>query len=241
MDKKILFIGDSWVDNLKYNHPENCISESPIYRFWSEKGFVPYFVGDGSRDSQTIIDIWTKYIPYLSEEDFLVIFLPVFNRTRLPRSRHHHNLHGYKYTLHNGENFQNFNNFFIGSKSYNQKDNFLEMWGNEYNHEYFSNKLEIQELINGSDASILNHLEVIDSLSKMTPSKKFVHCWDYKKFDSSNIIYREEMTELLGMWETRGDVHERTNGEQETKGDGHWSDDMNMGFMNFLLKYFKND
>ena len=40
----------------------------------------------------------------------------------------------------------------------------------------------------------------------------------------NGIIYREEMTELVGMWDTIDD--------------GHWSDDMNMEFMNFLFKYF---
>ena len=76
MDKKILFIGDSWVTNFFLNHTDFILgdphnSTSPIYRFWVEKGFVPYFMGDSSRDTQTIIDIWTKYIPYLSEEDLL--------------------------------------------------------------------------------------------------------------------------------------------------------------------------
>jgi len=235
MDKKILFIGDSWVTNFFLNHTDFILgdphnSTSPIYRFWVEKGFVPYFMGDSSRDTQTIIDIWTKYIPYLSEEDLLVIFLPTFNRTRLPK---------FKYgTLHGSEKFKDFNSFFIGSKSYNQKDVVLEMWGNTYDYEYFTKKLEFQELINISDASILNHIDVIDSLGKMSPCKKIVHCWDYKKFDSDVIIYREEMTELITMWETRGNVHERTNGEQETQGDGHWSDDMNMKFMEFLTKHF---
>jgi hypothetical protein len=235
MDKKILFIGDSWVTNLFLNNTRFILgkphySSTPIYRFWDERGYVPYFIGDSSRDTQTIIDIWTKYIPYLSEEDLLVIFLPTFNRTRLPKF-------GYG-TLHGNENFKDFNSFFIGSKSYNQKDVVLEMWGNTYDYEYFTKKLEFQELINISNASILNHIDVIDSLYKMSPCKKIIHCWDYKKFDSDVIVYREEMTELIGMWETRGDVHERTNGEQETQGDGHWSDNMNMKFMELLMKHF---
>jgi hypothetical protein len=119
--------------------------------------------------------------------------------------------------------------------------NFLEMWGNEYDFNYFNKKMETQELINGSDASILNHIEVIDSLYKITPCKKLVHCWDYKKHDSEVIIYREEMSELIGMWETRAEIHVRTNGEQEMEGDSHWSDDMNIKFMDFLKNHFKND
>jgi hypothetical protein len=44
------------------------------------------------------------------------------------------------------------------------------------------------------------------------------------------------MTNLIGTWETGGQLYEKTNGERGINGDIHWSDDMN-----FLLKYFKND
>jgi hypothetical protein len=217
MDKKILFIGDSWVTNLSFK--QKSYSKSPIFHFWAEKGYSPHFIGAPSRDTQTILDIWTKYIPYLSDKDLIVIFLPVFNRTRLPKNKH--------MNLCVNKDFPRFNDYFVGSKSYNPKDNILEMWGNEFDWDYFNKKLEIQELINGSDSSILNYTEVIDSLHKMTPCKKIVHCWDFKKFDSDCIIYREEMTELVGMWDTIDD--------------GHWSNDMNMEFMNFLFRYFNNE
>jgi hypothetical protein len=231
MDKKILFIGDSFVDGF-FDH--NFTDEDKSCRnFWIDRGFTPYFLGDSSRDTQTILDIWVKYIPHLSADDLLVIILPFFGRTRLPRNE-------YRKTFFN-DKIPTFYNHFIGTKSYTHKVNFLEIWGNEYNKEYFYKNLEVQELINGSNASILNYIEVINSLCKITPCKKIVHCWDYKKFDSDNIIYREEMTKLIGTWETRGQLYERTNCEQGTKGDIHWSDDMNMEFMNFLLKYFKND
>lgn len=231
MDKKILFIGDSFVDGFGdylFDHEER-----PFGNFWIDRGFTPYFLGDSSRDAQTILDIWVKYIPYLSANDLLVIILPFFGRTRLPRNE-------YVKTFFN-DKIPTFYNHFIGSKSYTHKENFLEIWGNEYNKEYFNKNLEVQELINGSNASILNYIEVINSLCKITQCKKIVHCWDYKKFDSDNIIYREEMTKLIGEWETGGQLYERTNGEQGIEGDIHWSDDMNIKFMNFLLKYFKND
>lgn len=231
MNKKILFIGDSWVTNIfKSGCPEPT---SEIFNFWIENGFNPYFLGSPSRDTQTIIDIWIKYIPYLSKDDLLVIFLPIFGRTRLPNSDY-------------GEHYVNneiprFNDYFLGGKSYNPKFNFLEIWGNQYNYEYFSEKLETQELINGSVASILNFTEIIDSLYKITSCKKIVHCWDHKKIDSDVIIYREEMTKLIGEWETRADVHVKTNYEKEKEGDHHWSDEMNMKFMNFLIKYYNNN
>jgi hypothetical protein len=231
MDKKILFIGDSFVDGLDRGfNPE---PNQSIHHFWNEKGFLPFFLGSSSRSVQTILEIWTKYIPYLTTYDLLVIILPNFSRTRLPYKECRR--------LIKNPDLPVFNDYFIGSKSYTHKENFLEIWDNNYDNNYFDKKLEIQELINGSNASILNYLEVIDSLCKMTKCKKIIHCWDYKKFDSDNIIYREEMTELIGTWDTRGQVYERTNGREGDKGDGHWSDDMNIKFMNFLIKYFNND
>lgn len=217
MDKKILFIGDSWVTNFFTTSPPH--EKTPIYTFWIDQGFTPYFFGNPSRDTQTILDIWIKYIPYLSEKDLLVIFLPVFNRTRLPKNEN--------VKLLVDKNIPFFKERFTGTNSYNPKDNFLEIWGNQYDNEYFKKKLETQELINGSDTSILNFVEIIDSLYKITACKKIVHCWDYKKFDSDKIIYREEMSELIGMWDTRHD--------------GHWSDEMNMKFMEFIIKRFNND
>ena len=228
MNKKILFIGDSWVTNLFNNHVEG--TKCPIKSFWIDEGFSPYFLGDPSRDIQSIIDLWIKCIPHLTPDDLLVIFLPVFNRTRLPlNEKQCYSIMGDVIKI---------NSYFRGTKSYDQKFTFLEMWGNEYSYDYFSKKMETQELINGSNASVLNYIEVIDSLYKITPCKKLVHCWDYKKHNSEFIIYREEMTELIGMWETRAEIHIRTNTEQEMEGDFHWSDDMNMEFMEFLKKHF---
>jgi len=218
MDKKILFIGDSWVENFIYSYgPDDLNLFNPtVGHFCNENGYSPFFLGAPSRDTQTILDTWIKYIPSLNSDDLLVIFLPWFGRVRLPNKE-------YKITYPNSI-IPPFHEYFTGNRSYNKKNHFLEIWGNEHDCEYFNKKLEIQELINGSDSSILNYTEVIDSLYKMTPCKKIVHCWDFKKFDSNCIIYREEMTELVGMWDTIDD--------------GHWSDDMNMEFMNFLFKYF---
>lgn len=231
MDKKILFLGDSWVTNLFNNYVEG--TKCPIRSFWTNEGYSSYFLGRHSRDTQSVLDIWTKHISYLTPDDLLVVFLPVFNRTRLPLKD--------KSSLYIGHSITNFNDYFLGSKSYNSEFDYLEIWGNQYDFKYFNDKLEIQELINGSDASILNYIEIIEALYKLTPCKKIVHCWDYKKHDSNVIIYREEMTKLIGMWETRGEVQVRTNSEQGLKGDSHWSDEMNMKFMDFLKKHFKND
>ena len=73
MDKKILFIGDSFIDGFGdylFDHEER-----PFGNFWIDRGFTPYFLGDSSRDTQTILDIWVKYIPYLSANDLLVIII----------------------------------------------------------------------------------------------------------------------------------------------------------------------
>ena len=82
--KNVFIIGDSfctkrsdkiqdlifWVDELKLNLLEfNIMCD-----------------GEPSRDSQTIIDNWVKIIPLIDNDDFLIICLPNFGRTRLPLS-----------------------------------------------------------------------------------------------------------------------------------------------------------
>ena len=51
-----------WFANIKNKHPE----------------FEYYNNGGSSRDIQTIIDIWIKLLPILTEQDYLVVSIPDF-------------------------------------------------------------------------------------------------------------------------------------------------------------------
>ena len=115
------------------------------------------------------------------------------------------------------------------------------MWNNFYDHEFFIKKLEIQELINCSYASIINFYEIIDSLLRITQSNTIVFTWDNLEHKNPNIIDKEIIIKEIGFWETVGDVYEKTKGEQGVANDGHRSVKMNRLFAKFLIKKLNNN
>ena len=99
----------------------------------------------GKRISIALILIHLSNIIFAqNSDDLLVIFLPWFGRVRLPNKE-------YKITYPNSI-IPPFHEYFTGNRSYNKKNHFLEIWGNEYSYDYFSKKMETQELINLRDS-----------------------------------------------------------------------------------------
>ena len=109
--------------------------------------------GEPSRDVQTIIDNWIKILSLIESEDYLVICIPFFKRTRLPLSKK-----DYQFFERNEVKYVN---RFIGTASYNNMDTEIEIFGKEYNWKKFEKELKTQEIINGSKANQLNQIEII--------------------------------------------------------------------------------
>lgn len=186
--------------------------------------------GQPSRDVQTIIDNWIKMLPVINSEDYLVICIPFFKRTRLPLSEKDYQLfekRDIKYV-----------NRFIGTSSYNNKDTEIETFGKEFSWKEFEKKLEFQEIINGSNANQLNQIEIIESLYTLTNGKKFVFSWDKMDFKSYIIEDKDVLTKNIGEWETHRDVFYQSNGEYGLENDIHWSFRMNNLFSDYLYKKF---
>lgn len=202
-----------WAENLSDNLNTNLICD-----------------GEPSRDVQTIIDNWIKLLSFVTPEDYLVICIPFFKRTRLPLSENH-----YQYFKTN-EIF--YVNRFVGTSSYNNIDTELETFGKEYNWKKFEKDLVIQEIINGSKANQLNQIEIIESLYTLTNGKKFVFSWDNMDYKSNIIEDREILTKNIGEWETHRDVFYQSNGEYGLQNDIHWSYKMNGLFSEYLYKKF---
>jgi hypothetical protein len=229
--KNVFIIGDSfctkrsdkiqdlifWVDELKLNLLEfNIMCD-----------------GEPSRDSQTIIDNWVKIIPLIDNDDFLIICLPNFGRTRLPLSEK------------NYRNFKNndeliYLNRFVGTASFSNEYDSLEVWENNLEWHEFKKLLETQEMINNTNASIRNSVEVIESLIKITKGKKYIFSWDNMDIKSNYIEDKDDINNKLNMWETYGDVYNETNGLKGFNGDFHWSDKMNYQFSKYIINLINN-
>lgn len=186
--------------------------------------------GEPSRDVQTIIDNWIKILSFIKSEDYLVICIPFFKRTRLPLSEKN-------YQFFENKNIKYVNRF-IGTSSYNNVDTEIETFGKEYHWKKFEKELSTQEIINGSKASQLNQIEVIESLYTLTNGKKFVFSWDNMDFKSEVIEDKDELTKNIGEWETHRDVFYSSNGDYGLETDIHWSYRMNRLFSEYLYKKF---
>lgn len=231
--KKIVAIGDSFCTPFYQYEPENDGDEKFFWVDYLTEKLPEYeVVCDGwpSRDVQTIIDNWIKCIPNLYEDDYLVICLPYYRRTRLPFHENH-------YTTFESKDFRiRHINRFVGTPSYHKELERLEFWDQNYNRQYFLETLSNQEIINSSKASQLNFLEIIDSLIKVTKCRTYVFSWDVMDYKSENVEDKIDITSKVNYWETNWDVYNKTNGVKGCKGDCHWSHPMNKKFGEYMYK-----
>ena len=187
-----------------------------------------YVSGDSSRDAQTIIDIWIKLLPTLTKTDMLVIIVPFFNRTRLPLDK------------------RNWKNCFIpdfyitdrfaGTASY--YNDTIEFWGDGFKREYYLQIMSTQEIINASESSQLNFIEVIESVRLLSPINTYLFSWDEMKNKSLYIEDKPQLTEKLGKWETLTDDWSKSNGEIGIEDDGHWGFTTQKDFSDYIIEKF---
>ena len=230
--EKIFIIGDSFCTD-RQNENNNLI-------FWVnelKKNLSTFEIicdGDPSRDVQTIIDNWIKIIPLMNDSDYTIICLPYFRRTRLPLSEKN-----YRVFENNDKTF--YTNRFVGTASYNNEKDNLEIWENNFNWKTFEKLLETQEMINSTNASIKNYIEIIESLIKISKGRKYIFSWDNMDIKSEFIDDKNMIKNKIGMWETYGDVYIKTNGLYGFDNDFHWSDEMNLKFSKFIIKTINNE
>tara|TARA_R110000868_G_scaffold4012_26_gene24561 strand:+ start:1759 stop:2466 length:708 start_codon:yes stop_codon:yes gene_type:complete len=223
--KKIFIVGDSF-----------CVPSSERKDFWVDvlkNRLVDYDVvlnGDPGRDIQTIIEYWIRIIKYIKEDDFLIICLPYFKRTRLPLINREYRKSGIDGNI--------LSTRFVGTSSYHEDYQSLEIWGKDYGWNYHQEKLSHQELINVSIANQLTTLEVIESLIELTKCKVYIFSWDNMDIRSDFIEDRGVIENNIGEWETQQDVYRKRNGMDGQASDFHWSNRMNVLFGEYVINKF---
>lgn len=221
--KKIFIVGDSF-----------CVSSSDRKDFWVDvlkRNLMDYDIvldGDPGRDIQTILEYWIRIIKYIKEEDFLIVCLPYFKRTRLPLVNKE-----YRKSIIDGNVIHS---RFVGTSCFHQDYQSLELWGKDFGFDYHQRKLSHQELINASDANQLVTLEIIESLIELTRGDVYIFSWDRMNPCPNFIEDREKLETNIGEWETLGDVYLNTDGKEGRSFDFHWSDRMNVLFGEYLLQ-----
>ena len=247
MGRKIWIIGDSFamIDTGRYGKnswPDICINHF--------KGDDYYLTSVGSRDIQTIFDIFLENLYRIKSDDFVILMLPTLIRFRLPLANEFVNVS--KSNIHH--DFYNTNSM-IGGIQYSaqmkepgilDKERYMLEWPlNEIDPTTFQpnenpkipNLANIMQMINSSKAFTNNWNSILKSIQSYVPFKLLYYSWE-NELDASIVNTKDIITNELGIWETLQDVYRNTTGQRGDRGDGHWSEDMNIKFAEHIIKSY---
>ena len=167
--------------------------------------------GQGSRDLQTIIDIFLKLLPDIKKEDYVILSLPP-PRWRIP--------------LDNQTLFVGNTGFDEGMVKYLEEDvsrisyylsPVLSKKGTEFN--------KIMKILGYSNAVKLNHIELLKSFKKYFPFRLEYFSWREYWDDCGSFIHtKKRITEKVGYWETK------------SENDVHWSKNYHSSFTEYMIE-----
>ena len=239
-EQKLWIIGDSFT-GMRHEHKS---WQWQLYQ--SFIGNKIYVSSRGSRDLQSITDIFLRNLKYIKENDFVIIFLPTLSRIRLPLEEP---ISDAQLNFDDTDDNPHFEHF-IGSMSYtpndggNSKHNNLEFPLNEVHESYwqesetdFLKTPNIIKFINSSDASIANTNEILNSLKTYVPFELYLVSWT-NELDGSIIDTKDVITNNLEFWHTSHMEFLETNGERGILNDIHWSEKMDTAFAEYIIKKF---
>lgn len=227
-NNKLWIIGDSFADD-----SDDCWTKIISNNF---KGKT-YISTKGSRDFQTILDIFLKNLKNISADDFVILIIPTLIRVRLPLENPTKTI----IPIPIESNFETGYDYFIGANSYskNSSECRLESPLCDLDEFILTSELNntISSITNSSEASKKNYLEILKCLNEYLPFKIFIWSWT-DEFDSDLIMTKSKIKEKIGFWETINDEWIATNGKNGIKGDNHWSTKMHKAFADYLIVKF---
>lgn len=261
MDGKLWIIGDSFTmrDNNRYG--ENSWVEICSKAFKDGNYYVSSM---GSRDIQTVFDIFLQNLHKIKPNDFVILMLPTLTRFRLPLANPYVDC-VYTSDIGTGGNPKHTNfNSMIGNSLYTSTTNTITFRNleNEKRLEWPLSEIDpkifqsnenlnepptmgnIMEMINASNVFTNNWNSILKSIQSYVPFKLLYYSWT-NELDPLVVNTRDVITDTLGIWETLKGVWNKTNGKMGDKTDLHWSEDMNIRFAKNIIKsyphYFNYD
>ena len=188
-------------------------------------------IGRPSRDVQSIIDDWIKLLPILKKNDYLIVAIPTFDRTRFALAEN-------SWTDMDNYNRISFKNRFIGTGGLVADACELDFFGKNYDKNYFDSLMVTQKIINSSKASEFNYFEIINSLKKMTQSKNYIFSW--AEFENNEVPFDDyhRLKKKMGIWKTLNDAFLESNGPKKWEYDTHWHKVTHMAFAEMIKKEF---
>lgn len=234
MDNKLWIFGDSFANSGDRTKGEIHWTQIVCDKF---KGKEYQVSSKGSRDFQTILDIFLRNLKNISKDDFVILIIPSLGRVRLPLKTP---IVDIELSNNKEPNWIESNiDYFMGQASYRNQSPKCELESPLTGIDEFilNEKIEITSIINDSNASKNNYLEIIQSLKSYLPFEIFVWTWD-NQIESEFVLNRKQITEIIGYWHTLRDLYEETNGECGKFGDAHFSPKMHKAFADYLIIKF---
>lgn len=193
-----------------------------------------------SRDFQTILDIFLRNLKNISKDDFVILVVPALTRVRLPRFEKAWDIEHTNLTIPFKQDNSHFD-YFIGASSYRKEApelySRLEEPLFELNHDDCSKLTQTTSIINASNASKENYIEILKSLKEYLPFEIFIWSWQ-NEIESDIVTNKKMIIEEIGFWHTLYDLYKETNGQEGSEGDVHFSPKMHKAFADYLIVKF---
>jgi hypothetical protein len=188
----------------------------------------------GSRDTQSILDVFLRKLHLMTPNDLVILFLPTAERVRLP-------LLNPTIDTMNPNQYKVILDYFIGSHSYVKDDMdkqleppLLGLDDKLLHSSQYELNTNLMHIVNASKANINNFSEILKSLKLFLNFTILVYSW-VDEYPSDIVIGKSEITSILEFWETRQLEFINTNGVDGDPTDGHWSFKMHDAFANYLI------
>lgn len=252
-DAKLWIIGDSFTGMLGWD-------QAWQYKLYTNfVGKHMYVSSRGSRDTQTIFDIFLKNLHKIKPNDFVILFFPTLSRFRLPLETPYIDVEWSSNRDEDIEVEDNMNNM-IGNSAYSSNVNEIAPVGQEELHkkqftlEWPLNHMpphifqpnpsdetpnfgNITQMIHASKAYADNWNVILKSIQQYVPFE-LIYCSWANELDSSVVNTKNVIKNQCGIWYTLHDEFMETNGEFGKKDDIHWSNKMSDVFSKYIMKSY---
>jgi hypothetical protein len=233
IDSKLWIIGDSFTGL----YPNGWV-QLLVENF---KGSDFHVSSKGSRDVQSILDIFLRNIKNIKNNDLVILFLPTLKRGRLPLKIPTIDVE-YSKTLNTYDDKKIHLDYFIGMESYQSgveykilEEPLTSISEKDFEDSNFKLNYSLTEIVNTSVASKNNFQEIIKSLKSYLPFELLIYSWT-NEWDIDEINTYSKIENEIGFWESSHMLYTKTNGECGVKDDFHWSPNMNQSFGNYIIK-----
>jgi hypothetical protein len=217
-----------------------------------------YISSRGSRDIQTIFDIFLRNLHKIKPNDFVILIFPTLSRFRLPLKTPYIDVEwsdNMELDKKDGTN----TNVFIGHSGYNVIRDIPPIGEEELHKQQFElefplnmiegsvfqpndpskepNFANINQMINCSNGMVNNWNSILKSIQSYVPFNVTYYSWT-NELDSSFVNTKDVITKECGMWHTLHDEFTDTNGQTGVYFDVHWSNKMNEAFFKNIIKSY---